>query len=1123
MANISMDTLMIEIQSSTKNATSSIQSLINKLKTLNQSLESVMKQSESFSKLRTSIDNATKGINIPKQTKQTTQTTPNINMDNVKPTTNMSDLASQSTVLSKQGSLLSNYRSQLQAVGLTQSTLGKQISQTTNQTTKGTTEITKYQNSLGQLTVRARTASDGLTRYTTSLRNANKESKNNFLKSLTSGLSGATLQFRLAWDTIRGITTTLGNLSMNGASYYENLNLFATTLGDKAQEAFDWVNKFSDALYLDPSSVMQYMGTFNSLIKGLGVGTDDAYLMSQQLTQLTYDLSSFKNIPIEQAFEKLQSGISGEIEPLRNVGVALSEATLQELAYSLGIDKSVSSMSEAEKAQLRYIQVMKSSTEWQADMGKTLTSPANAIRVMKQQFTLLGRAIGNVFIPIIMFAIPYVMVFTEILTDLANALAKLLEKIFGIKLDFSLDTGGFDTSVGDITGGLTDIGDTADKTKNKLNTMLAPFDELNNIQTKSESTGSGSGTGGLGGGDLGVDLPTYNALDKLTDKFKNNIAEAKKNLEGLLPILGAIGLAIAGWKLANFISDISKSYKNMTSLGKLIARIAAGAALITIGLVFKFKGDEGARTNPEDLWKNMAMQLGSATSIGAGTYLITRNFTLSAIVTATSLTTSGVVTMSHGEEKNMWAGIAQTLGGIGLTAGSTFAKTHDVKLTLLVTIGVILMGLGTAMKELVDLEPTQDELEQALIHMWDDIPIVGGLGEKVGDALYDFTNNLSGVSDSITNFFKGVGNSLGDAIYSGVKRIQTIPKFVYEAIIQPIVQWILDIPERLSEMSDKIVNFFIDLGTMIGDGIYNGVQWLLGIPEWVNTNVIQPVKSFFSNLWTDIKNLASSTWESIKSIWGIVSSWFNDNIIQPIKNFFSGMWDLIKTLASGTWENIKKVWNAVSSWFNNTIIKPVGNFFSNMWNVIKNGASTAWNGIKSVFSSVTSFFSGIVNKIKTLFKNVGTSVANSISGAFKSVLNGAFSVIEKPINFFINGFNGAIGIINKIPGVNISKLDRISLPRFEDGGYPDSDLFLANENGIPEMVGRIGNQTAVANNDQITDAISSAVLQAINNSNFGNNSGGPTTIYIGNKKIYEGFGEHAQRENDRYGTNMIRI
>ena len=312
MANVSMDTLMIEIQSSTKNATSSIQSLINKLKILNQSLEYVMKQSENFSKLKTSIDNVTKGINIPKQSKQTT---PNINMDNVKPTGNISGLASQSTVLSKQGSLLANYRSQLQAVGLSQSDLSKKMSQTTNQTTKSKTEITKYDTELGKLTVTARTAADGLTRYATSLKNVGNESKKNtnLFKAMTSGVSGTLLQAQLVWNTLKGTTTTLGNLAMNGASYYESLNLFATTLGDRAQEAMDWVNMFSNALHLDPSNVMQYMGTFDSLIEGLGVGADDAYLMSQQLTQLTYDLASFKNLSFETAFEKLQSGISGEI------------------------------------------------------------------------------------------------------------------------------------------------------------------------------------------------------------------------------------------------------------------------------------------------------------------------------------------------------------------------------------------------------------------------------------------------------------------------------------------------------------------------------------------------------------------------------------------------------------------------------------------------------------------------------------------------------------------------------------------------------------------------------------------------------------------------------------------
>ena len=94
---------------------------------------------------------------------------------------------------------------------------------------------------------------------------------------------------------------------------------------------------------------------------------------------------------------------------------------------------------------------------------------------------------------------------------------------------------------------------------------------------------------------------------------------------------------------------------------------------------------------------------------------------------------------------------------------------------------------------------------------------------------------------------------------------------------------------------------------------------------------------------------------------------------------------------------------------------------------------------------------------------------------------------------------------------------------YAEGGYPSSgELFFANENGIPEMVGRIGNQTAVANNDQITTSITTALLSALDQYDFGGGSS-PTTIYIGNKKVYEGYGDHVANENDRYGTNTIRI
>ena len=724
----------------------------------------------------------------------------------------------------------------------------------------------------------------------------------------------------------------------------------------------------------------------------------------------------------------------------------MSEATLEELAYSLGIEKSVSAMSEAEKAQLRYIQIMKSSSDWQADMGKTLMSPANALRVVKQQFSLLAKAIGNVFIPIVMLALPYVVALTEMLTSLAKVIANFVSNILGIKIDFGLD----DSSFGDITTGLEDIGTEADKTKNKLNTMLAPFDELNVVQEKSKSDGEDDG--GLGG-DLGVDLPTYDALSKLTDKFQKNIEKAKKQLETLLPIIATIGAGIAAWKLINFIGDIQKTISKFTDL----QRIVAGITLSIGGLLLTYSGDIDVK-NADTLWQGIAKQLGGSLLLGAGVATITKNIKIGIIVSGMNLTLSSVATMSHGDEKNFWSGIAEAFAGIGATAIGTFAQTKSLTITLTVTAITIFAGVTASIGELIDLDPTMEELESAIANIpW---------GVWLGDALYSFT-------------------------------------------------------EWLSDISDNIIGFFTNVGNWIGDAVYNGVQVILGIPEWINTNVIKPITNFFSDMWNSINDFASNTWEGIQNVWISVSSWFVNNVIYPIKNIFSDMWSSIKNLSSDTWLGIKYIWYVVSTWFNDTIIKPVSGFFVSMWDGIKSGASNAWNGVKSVFSGIVGFFSGIANNIKSMFSNIGTTVVNAISSTFKLVLNGAFSVVENLVNGFISGLNGAIGVINKIPGVKIKKISKLYIPRFEDGGYPNkADLFFANENGIPEMVGRIGNQTAVANNDQIATSLTNALISALDKYDFGNNNN-PTTIYIGNKKVYEGYGEYSKRENDRYGT--IRI
>ena len=1276
MANISMDTLMIEIQSTTKNATSSIESLIRKLGTLSQALENVSKQSDNFSKLKTSLSGVSNSVKVAgsgKQTqKQTTDTTPTPNVGN------LSALSSQMAVLDKQGSLLANFRSQLKAVGLSQSDLGKKISQTTNQTTKGITEITRYDTELGKLTVTARTTADRLTRYTTSLREVGSESKKNIniFKAMTSGISGAILQAQIVWNTIKGTATSLGDLAMQGASYYESLNLFETTLADKAQEAMDWVDKFSNALYLDPNQVMQYMGSFDSLIKGLGVGTDNAYLMSQNLTQLTYDLASFKNLDFQTAFEKLQSGISGEIEPLRNVGVALSEATLQELAYSMGIDESVSSMSEAEKAQLRYIQIMKSSADWQADMGKTLVSPANAIRVIQQQFKLLGRAIGNVFIPIIMFAIPYVMVFTEILTDLANALANVLEKVFGIDLDFSSDTSGFDTSVGDITGGLEDVGDEADKTKNKLNTMLAPFDELNNVQTKSNKDGSGDDDSGLGG-DLGVDLPTYDALSKLTDEFDKRVDNAKKKLKELLPVILEIGGAFAAWKISkslldrfqklkdigasfsfslsfagltmflsdlddlkDYIEDIIEEGPNFTNVTGLLSEFAGsigdifttlgktkvgGALKVVQGVGEVVSAISDISKNGVN-WDNVTTTIKGLTNVVIGIGLFS-NTAKGLKLAGVSLTIQGITkvveelhdnwdAITKGDWGNvdkigLLTGVLEVLGGVILSikAFNDIKKGVDLKNTVenVTEVSNTVSGIdkptSSLTKTLANLAKNLGlgiaiiaEVSAAAILFVGAIWALGAELEQVGKAWEPVINSGTTVLTALglgTALLVSVGTAAGLLGYATTSTGGTIALaigigtamlletgaasllFVAEvwavgSALQKVGEaWqpVLDNGDTIASgielatalliaigvataalgaatvASVGLLPVAIGLGTALlvelADSTKKFVDSITKVAKQLNNNLAPQLESVNENASTInkglnnytnfMKKLATSIFETTKvdvfaGFSGAVNKLIGFFAGDPIKKFandvnktYEQTKDLNKKLRNANPE-LKDAIDLTSNYLtlinrldkiakNNKTSNLAGNLYTNMQTAGKRLVTGLVNGMQSQISSYNSAINKLYDSINTnkandVGYNFGTSMANGINRGIK---NNLLTTIQLTSN-----------------GKKASTTYKIKA--YAEGGYPDdADLFFANENGIPEMIGRIGNQTAVANNDQITDAVASAVLQAINNSNLGSSNNAPTTIYIGNKKVYEGFGNHIQRENDRYGTNMIRI
>ena len=305
--------------------------------------------------------------------------------------------------------------------------------------------------------------------------------------------------------------------------YVENLNLFTVAMGKYAGASQEYAETVGEAMGIDPSAWMRNQGVFMTLGTGFGVASDRASTMSQQLTQLGYDISSFFNIKVEDAMQRLQSGISGELEPLRRLGYDLSQAKLEATALSLGIDKAVSSMTQAEKAELRYYAIMNQVTTAQGDMSRTLDAPANQLRILSAQFTQAGRAMGNIFIPALNAVLPYVIAATKVLRELANSVANL----FGFTLP-EVDYSGITSGASDASAVL----DEATESAKKMKKTLLGIDELNVLGDNSGSNGSteSSGSG------FTFDLPTYDFMGDIN----KNVDKAYKTMKKILTPLKKI-------------------------------------------------------------------------------------------------------------------------------------------------------------------------------------------------------------------------------------------------------------------------------------------------------------------------------------------------------------------------------------------------------------------------------------------------------------------------------------------------------------------------------------------------------------------------------------------------------
>lgn len=180
----------------------------------------------------------------------------------------------------------------------------------------------------------------------------------------------------------------------------ESENLFEVSMGGMAGSARAWSEQLRGDLGLNAYEVRKNVGMFYTMFESMKIGSKDAYTLSTGITQLAYDMASFYNLPIEQAFEKLSSGMTGEIEPLKRLGIIVNETTVKEYAYANGIAKTGAELSEQQKILARYGVIMAATSKAQGDLARTIDSPANQLRIMSQRAKQLGIDLGMSLLPV---------------------------------------------------------------------------------------------------------------------------------------------------------------------------------------------------------------------------------------------------------------------------------------------------------------------------------------------------------------------------------------------------------------------------------------------------------------------------------------------------------------------------------------------------------------------------------------------------------------------------------------------------------------------------------------------------------------------------------------------------
>lgn len=940
-----------------------------------------------------------------------------------------------------------------------------------------------------------------------------------------------------------------------GSDLAEVQNVVDVTFPQMSKQVDTFAKNAAFQFGLSETMAKKYTGTFGAMAKAFGFPEQAAYEMSTALTGLSGDVASFYNISQDEAYTKLKSVFTGETESLKDLGVVMTQSALDQYALANGYGKTTQAMSEAEKVGLRYKFVTDRLSIASGDFIRTSEGWANQVRILKLQFDSLKATIGQGLINVLTPVIKVINLIINKLMSLANAFKAFTELVTGKKSSGGGATAaaagmeavaGSADQAGAAMGG---AGGAAKKAAKDMKSVTTGIDELNIIDADADS-GDGGGGGGAGGGYAGdqFDMGTLPEDTEQTSALFDNLLVKAKGLAELFKqgFFEGLGDTSVFDSIQNSIQGIRESLKNIFTAPEVLAGIygfvndltynlgrvagSVGSIGVTIaanllGGINKYLQQNTGRI--KDYIVSM-FKIGSRAAEIQGDVAQTWALVISAF---RSEEAQQITADIIGIFVNAFMGVTELTAQFGLDVmdmlTAPFIENGDlIKTTLEDTLGAV-QPIFSSIKALIDelftkAKATYEEHVAPMIAAFRD-----GFTE-IATKFFELYNKyflpvLKNLSDQFVQFKDQYLSPLIDKFLEFGGKVADAITLLWTNILQPFILWFMDtaVPYVAAFVQSATNSFFLlmsVISTVISDILaFLGslIEFIVGVFTGDWEKAWGAIESYFDQKWETMKNLVSLAIQAVKNtistvmnvikafweqIWNTIGIFAGDkwnDIKSNAEELFSAIRDKLKEIWESVWQTLKDKWNEIKEWLGETWQKIKEVFkIDEMLEIGRNIMSRLWDGLCEVWEDIKRWLSG---------------VADFIGSAFNNIIDRAKSIFVSAKEDAEDDDDGGDG------GSDIKG--------HASGGFPRSgQMFVARENGIPEMVGSWGGRAAVANNNQITQGIAQAVRSGIGSSIAGAMTGmasmvasaTPNLAMVGNSApAYSPGEEHIQGMVDR--------